>query len=113
MAVFQTESSKYGKLLNFGPIDSKGRFIGPGGIFKKCKEDKVWQQDILDPFFNAKVAILAMTRWKDFNKSMRKYNATCNSAYLNRIRELEGINEESGLFDNLELVKMIYKYDIK
>lgn len=113
LAVLETESSKHGKCLTFGPINHSGRNIGPGGIFKYCKEDKDWQRRLLDPYFNTEVAILAMTRFTDFNKSMHKYNTLCNSAYLGRIRELERKNKESQIFENLDLCQLIYKYDLK
>ena len=105
LAVLETESSKNGRLLTFGPINRSGRFVGPGGLFKGCGNWD-WQQRILDPYFNTNVSIKAMTRYKDFTKSMRKYNASYNSAYMRRIKQLEHMNRSAKIFDNIELARV-------
>jgi hypothetical protein len=107
LAVLETESSKHGRCLTFGPINRNGKFVGPGGLNKNCGS-KEWQQKILNPYFNTEVSIKAMTRYGDFRRSMKKYNTSFNGAYWNRIRSLEYRNREARIFENLDLVK-VYK----
>jgi hypothetical protein len=93
LSVAECESSNKYARYRFGKM---GRtFYGPFGIHK-CFLKK-WAVD--DPFINTEVGIRALARYGSQKKALKKYNASFNMAYYNRIKFLERRNRQDRIFD--------------
>lgn len=76
-----------------GPIDKKGRFIGPMGIHK----DYANTYPIYNPFVNIALGARALGRYKNKVKALRKYNTSFNAGYYKAIKRRYNYYKRSGL----------------
>jgi hypothetical protein len=76
-----------------GPIDKRGKYIGPMGIHKDFERT----YDIRNPYTNIALGCRALARSKDRKKALRKYNKEFNMAYYNSVMRRYGFYKKEGL----------------
>jgi hypothetical protein len=81
-ATMEVESGTKYEQIRIGPLGKKGTYIGPMGIHKQFR--KKW--DIDNPYENIRVGVAAL-RGRDKLKVLKRYNTSCNTAYVRAVME--------------------------
>lgn len=67
--------------FKIGPIDKKGKYIGPMGIYIKCAPG----YNKHNPFVNIALGARALSKRKNKKEALKRYNTKFNMAYYNRV----------------------------